>query len=153
MSPEKVISQIEFEIEQVDKLLDLYESLLNQSKNGEPDLVEITALASVLHSFYNGIENTFLTIAKRIDKVVPEGKQWHRDILIQMAKKTEKRSPVISTELKIKLAEYLAFRHFYRHSYSFNLRWDEIEKLVCPLLKIWDEVKKELNQFLNKVEK
>ena len=36
-----------------------------------PDLVEITALASVLHSFYNGLENVFLSISKAVDADVP----------------------------------------------------------------------------------
>ncbi|MFQ6033110.1 MAG: hypothetical protein ACE5K2_09345, partial [Candidatus Zixiibacteriota bacterium] len=132
-----VISQIKFEMEQIDQLLDSYTDLLTRSQKSTPNLVEITAIASVLHSFYNGIENIFLSIAKRLDEYVPNGFQWHRDLLIQMTQKTPKRNQVISEEMAQELADYLGFRHFYRHSYSFFLEWGEVEKLVILLQKTW----------------
>jgi hypothetical protein len=59
-------------------------------------LVEITATASVLHSFYNGLENIFLTIAKGLDESVPSGAKWHRELLMQMADTNPKRGPVLN---------------------------------------------------------
>lgn len=58
---EKVVSQIEFEIKQIDRLFELYAGLLERVQEGTPGLVDVTAVASVLHSFYNGLENVFLT--------------------------------------------------------------------------------------------
>ena len=144
-----VVSQIEFEMEQIDQLLDSYTDLLIRSQKSTPNLVEITAIASVLHSFYNGTENIFLSIAKGFDEHVPNGSQWHRDLLIQMTQKTPKRTQVISEEMAQKLADYLGFRHFYRHSYSFFLEWGEVEKLVIPLQKMWMQLKEELSQFVS----
>lgn len=136
-------------MEQIDQLLDSYTDLLTRSQKSTPNLVEITAIASVLHSFYNGIENIFLSIAKRLDEYVPNGFQWHRDLLIQMTQKTPKRNQVISEEMAQELADYLGFRHFYRHSYSFFLEWGEVEKLVILLQKTWMQLKEELNQFVS----
>jgi len=144
-----VVSQIEFQIEQIDQLFDSYADLLERSQKSTPDLVEITAIASVLHSFYNGVENIFLSIAKGMDEDLPGGSQWHRDLLIRMSQKTSKRRHVISEEMAQRLAEYLGFRHFYRHSYSFFLEWGEIEKLVSSLRKMWTQLKKELSLFIN----
>jgi hypothetical protein len=144
-----VVSQIKFEIDQIDGLLDSYTELLNRSQKSKPDLIEITAIASVLHSFYNGVENIFLSIAKGIDNFVPEGFQWHRNLLLLMTQKTAKRSHVISEKMAQNLAQYLGFRHFYRHSYSFFLEWSEVEKLVIPLQKMWAELKNELGLFMN----
>lgn len=84
---EKVVSQISFEISQIDGLFESYSNLLLRIRQEKPDLIETTAIASVLHSFYNGLENIFLCIAKRIDQNIPEGDQWHRDLLYQMGKK------------------------------------------------------------------
>ena len=39
-------------------------------------MVERTALGSVLHSFYTGLEGIFLTVAKRVDEQVPSGNRW-----------------------------------------------------------------------------
>jgi hypothetical protein len=144
----KVISQIKFEIEQIDHLFELYAGLLERVQEGTPDLVDITAVASVLHSFYNGLENIFLSIAKGIDTDVPADTRWHRDLLARMTESTSSRGPVLTTETAHQLADYLGFRHFFRHSYSFFLEWDELEKLVTPLAKVWGQVKDELELFL-----
>jgi len=88
---EKVISQIKFEIGQVDQLFESYADLLKRARRETPDLVEATAVASVLHSFYNGLENIFLAIAKGIDAEVPSGAQWHRGLLTKMTESATSR--------------------------------------------------------------
>jgi hypothetical protein len=65
-----------------------------------------------------------------------------------MTQETGTRGRVLSAELAGKLIDYLSFRHFYRHSYSFFLEWEELEKLVTILPEIWSQAKQELNQFL-----
>ena len=62
-----------FEIGQIDQLLAVYADLVERVQQRPPDLVEITAIASVLHSFYNGLENIFLSIAKGVDQQVYTG--------------------------------------------------------------------------------
>jgi len=146
---EQVISQVKFEIGQIDQLFESYADLLERVQKNIPDLVEITAVASVLHSFYNGLENIFLSIAKGIDADVPAGSQWHRDLLTRMTESTARREPVLTVEMAHRLADYLGFRHFYRHSYSFFLDWDEMEKLVTPLAEVWAQVKDQLQLFLD----
>jgi hypothetical protein len=145
----KTISQIEFEIGQIDRLFEAYADLLERIHENKPDLVEITALASVLHSFYNGLENIFLSIAKGIDMDVPTGSQWHRDLLTRMQENTSHRGTVLRVETTQKLADYMGFRHFYRHSYSFFLEWNELEKLLTPLAEVWAQVKTELQLFID----
>jgi len=63
---------VNFEIGQIDQLLKSYTDILYRVQEDTPDLVELTALASVLHSFYNGLEKIFLVIAKKVDKNVPK---------------------------------------------------------------------------------
>lgn len=150
-STEKAIADIRYEIEQTDTLLETYADLLDTTEAGTPSLVELTAVASVVHSFYNGIENMLLTVAKIIDRDVPTSPQWHRDLLLHMSQPTSTRTAVISEDLAATLINYMAFRHFYRHSYSFVLSWDELEKLVRPLSQVWGQTKAELCSFLSGV--
>jgi hypothetical protein len=145
---DNVVSQVTFEIGQIDQLLAVYADLVERVQQRPPDLVEITAMASVLHSFYNGLENIFLSIVKGLDQQVPTGDQWHRDLLIHMTRETANRGSVMSTALAQKLADYLGFRHFYRHSYSFFLEWDKLQGLVTSLSEVWAQVKEELYRFL-----
>ena len=151
MVNQKAVSQIEFEIGQVDSLLEDYAELLEQVKQGEPSLIEVTAVASVLHSFYNGMENIFLSIAKEIDGDVPTGAQWHRELLTRMSKATLTRQAILTEALMQRLADYLAFRHFFRHSYSFSLEWGELERLVVPLLEVWQQTRTEFLAFIGEL--
>lgn len=115
----QVVSEIVFEIGQIDQLLNVYAELLHRVQERDPDTVEIAAVATVLHSFYTGLENVFTSVAKGIDNSVPSGGQSHRDLLRQMSQETELRMPLVSKRTAKTLSEYLGFRHFYRHSYSF----------------------------------
>src|SRR4030042_3854253 len=99
----------------------------------------MTAVASVIHSFYNGIENIFIIISKNIDKTVHSEFNWHTALLNSMAADNKKRIAVISAGLNEQLEEYLAFRHFFRHSYKFKLEWEKIESLVKNLFTVWNK--------------
>ena len=117
--------KINYQIGQIDKLLKKYNSLIKESTQHPPNDVEITALASVLHSFYHGLENIFSIIAEEMDEYLPEGEDWHKELLSQMAQDKSNRKAVISEKTQEKLGEYLTFRHFYRHSYSYFLDWEK----------------------------
>jgi len=148
---DSVEKKIRFELDQIGKLLDKYDYLLTKANSDEEmDDIEVTALASVLHSFYNAVENIFLQISKNIDGNVPRGSNWHKDLLIQMSEDTRNREEIISRELQLKLLEYLAFRHFFRHSYSFYLDWDEMEELVVNMGQVKEEFEEEIEDFLEK---
>ena len=149
MFPKQMIERIRFELEQIDDFLAAYEELLDECRFKEPDLIKLTAVASVLHSFYNGVENILLQVARNIDESVPEGNQWHRDLLIQASTAMSTRIPILSPQSREFLADYMAFRHFYRHSYSFCLKWNELEKLVRQLPHVWPMVKGEIKTFLD----
>lgn len=56
----------------------------------------MTILGSVLHSFYNGLENIFNIIAKNIDSSVPTGNKSHQELLHQMAIKNSMRDEIIN---------------------------------------------------------
>lgn len=140
--------KISFEISELEKELDSYKLLFELCKTKEPDLIEITAIASVLHSFYNGIEGIFMIISKQIDKYIPQSYNWHSDLLKRMTEKNEARKNVISQETFDILEEYLGFRHFFRHSYKFRLDWNKLENLTINLNETWTKLKKEINTFL-----
>ncbi|MCL4264921.1 MAG: hypothetical protein KJ069_17005 [Anaerolineae bacterium] len=145
---DKTVKKILFEITQIDQLLVAYADLLETIQTEAPDIVQTTAVASLLHSFYNGIENIFKVIASEIDHATPEGHAWHQQLIEQMTTKSEQRPAVISAETANVLSEYLSFRHFYRHSYSFFLEWARMENLVLPLGGVWGAVKNELQSFI-----
>lgn len=148
MISSKLISQVEFELSQLDKLFDSYQELFQKALYQPLNNIEIAAMASVIHSFYNGVENIFLLVAKHVDASVPNNGQWHRDLLIQMSKPSEHRQAVISADLLASLSTYLGFKHFFRHSYAFFLDWDKLSPLVVELPIVWQQVKREIQVFI-----
>ena len=141
--------QIRFKISDLDKLFLEYDLIFKKAENEIPDLFDMTILGSVLHSFYNGLENIFEIIAKNIDNNVPIGNKSHQELLHQMASENENRAEIINEELYLKLREYATFRHFYRHAYSFQLNWEKMKPLVKDIHSIWKEIKNKLEYFIN----
>ena len=137
-------SKIEHEINQIDELLTSYSPLLKLAQLRTPDLTEKSALATVLHSFYGGIENLFGIIAKEIDHEIPSGGNWHRSLLNLMSQNNEHRDKVLAKNEREMLLEYLSFRHFFRHAYSFSLDWDQMRSLVIDIEKNWGIIKKKI---------
>lgn len=124
--------------------------VFQKAQSSIPDLFDMTVLGSVLHSFYNGLENIFTIIAKNIDRNVPIGNKSHQELLQQMTTETNYRSSLIDNALYLKLREYATFRHFYRHAYSFQLNWEKMQPLVSDVKDTWENVKSSLEIFISK---
>jgi len=145
---DRLRKQIEVEIEQLQHLLATYRPLLEESKEAAPTEIELSALAAMLHSFYTGVENIFKRVAVEVDKDMPRGEMWHRDLLERMGRGSRFRRPVISPSLKERLREYLEFRHVFRQAYSFQLRWDKMRSLVSDCQQLLHSLRNELEAFL-----
>ena len=131
----------------IDDLLSTYDELLGRVRHRKPDVVEIAALGSVLHSFYNGVEGIFLLIIKQIDKQTPSDPAWHQTLLNQVLESTESRASVITSDTASGLAAYMKFRHFFRHAYTFMLDWERLQPLVDELRTVWGNAKGEIAVF------
>jgi hypothetical protein len=116
----KLRNQIDVERKQLNRLIDEHRSLLDSCVTSEPNAIELSALATFLHSFYSGIENSLKRVAVEIDGGAPSGEAWHRQLLASMATETNARPSVLSKTLYETVREYLAFRHFFRQAYSFR---------------------------------
>ncbi len=153
MSHENVIEDVEVEIKRIEKLTADYKPLLKRVKVQEPDIVELGSLAMLLHSFYNGLENIFTRIARKVDEELPRGEGWHRELLRQMATETERRNLVVLSESACQdLEEYLGFRHFSRHAYAFDLDWELMKDLVERLPAVKQRVLGEIRSFITKLD-
>ena len=146
---DKIIKeQIQFKINEIDKLFLEYDLIFKKIESTTPDLFDMTILGSVLHSFYNGLENIFDIIAKNIDGSVPAGNKSHQELLHQMASENSMRDEVIDEKLYLKLREYATFRHFYRHAYSFQLNWEKMKPLAQNIHIVWEESKQSLYKLI-----
>ena len=134
-------------LDDIGDLLDSYESLFIRVNQREPDNIELAALATVLQSFYNGVESIFLLVSKQIDNATPGDPSWHQVLLNQMIAATNKRAYLIHPDTASMLAPYLKFRHFFRHAYVFMLDWRQMKPLIDNLGAVWNTVRDDIMVF------
>lgn len=127
MSPE-LLKRIGLELKLIDKEVVLLSVLLKKAQVSEIDEIESRAAASCLHSVYNGYEKIFLMLAKDRGISVNSDHRWHKDLLDKMA------SLFFDNQQVEQLNMLLGFRHFYRHAYSFSLKWENMLPLIEMLL-------------------
>lgn len=87
--------------------------------------LELAGVAALIHNFYNGIENILKQVLISSGKEIPKGSSWHRDMV-----NTAVSSNIISESTAKEMRQYLAFRHFFSHGYSFDLD----KKRIIPLV-------------------
>ncbi len=131
------LSRIEKEIETAQKIVELPQDEVAHYDRG--------AIGYLLHNFYNGCENIFKAIGRFFENDM--GPQtWHKDLLKRMKLEVPGFRPrVVDDHLYAQLDEFRAFRHKFRHSYSFELDWER-EKLL--LRKYPDTMKSLKRQVL-----
>ncbi|MBQ8678228.1 MAG: hypothetical protein IJ530_00525 [Treponema sp.] len=140
-------TKINYEISQIDELIDKSQVLLSLVKNKEPDFVEITAIGGILHSFYNGIENIFVLIGKTLDFDFKSSPQWHRNLIDCMFEQPD----FLPSDLRLLLTEYMGFRHFYRHTYGYTIKWEKCSHLFLGLPDFWNTVKTAISRYIENV--
>jgi len=151
MQHKNAINDIEFEIQRIETLMEKYQPLLKKIEKEEPSFIEMGSLAMLLHSFYNGLENIFSRIVKKMDEEIPHGEFWHKKLLDRMIIINEKRKfAVLTKETYEDLKEYLGFRHFSRHAYAFDLDWNLMKDLILRLNEIKIKVLSEIKIFIKK---
>jgi hypothetical protein len=138
------IEQAVIDLAGVDKRVN---ELLTQARQSS-DRAYLEAAALYLHTFYSGVEQIFVDIAREIDENVPAHENWHMALLRQMAAEVPtRRPPVITIDSRHCLDEYRAFRHVVRNVYTFNLNPNRIAELADGLPACYQAVQHDLEQF------
>ncbi|HBR17605.1 MAG TPA: hypothetical protein DD725_08380 [Deltaproteobacteria bacterium] len=142
----RVVSEVKEELEKIDALI----LELDRHRSVRPEnSFYLRAVASILHDFYCGAERIFIRIAEELNGGIPEGENWHIQLLKDMGLEIEKVRPsVISHDASKRLREYLEFRHRFRNIYGFELEWEKMKGLRERLPVVAEEFKKEMKQFL-----
>jgi len=151
METERLAQEVHIELGLIEELITSHELLIKKVDQDPPDAIEKSACAALLHSFYNGIEKIFVQIGKRVDGKLPSTPYWHQELINAMAQKTGNRDHVISPELQEKLIPYLGFRHFFRHAYTFQFKWEKMRGLIAELNEVYTDFKKEICIFVDSI--
>jgi hypothetical protein len=98
----------------------------------------VLALAAVaLHGFYTGTESILERVARLVDREVPEGDRWHRELLAQACVDVEGVRPaLVPPSLMRDLGDLLGFRHFFRQAYGIVLEPTRVVPLLATLERV-----------------
>ncbi len=132
--------RIEVELENIDRVLLEFP----KSELASLSILELAGVATLIHNFYNGIENIIKQIILSKDIPVPQGNAWHKD-LIDIACQNK----ILSDSTKDILKQYLAFRHFFTHAYALDLYPDRMIPLVEKVTKTYNLFKKDIQPYLS----
>jgi len=102
-------------------------------------VIELAAIATFLHNFYNGIENILKQSLGMKNIRIIKSDNWHKELLTLSV-----AHGVISDSLSDELYEYLSFRHFFVHAYGFMLEEAPLEALAQNVPKIWQQFMSEI---------
>ena len=131
--------RIAVELENIDKVLSQLSKGINSPRLSD---LELAGVAALVHNFYNGIENILKQAVRLRKHKVPQGPNWHRDLLVLAVS-----SKIVSRKTCEALKPYLAFRHFFSHSYAFDLDQERIFPLVRDIQKIYAQFRRDLEKF------
>lgn len=112
---------------------------------GQAERVDAAALR--LQSFYTGVERCFTQIVRVFNGGPPQGQDWHRRLLERMALESEQRPALLDPQTCDGLAELLRFRHVVRHLYAYELRPDQVKRLLVQATGLWPRLEGQLLGF------
>lgn len=146
---ENLAERIRGEVTDLAEVIDRAEQAWQLVQHGPPEqYAYVDSVALNLHSFYSGLEKLFELIARYVDRNLPEGEMWHRDLLHQMSHDfSEIRPAVISQHSAVIVDEFRRFRHLVRNVYTINLVPEKMEGLMDTLPEFWPALRAELLAF------
>ena len=105
--------------------------------------VELAAIATFLLNIYNGIENILKQILKSRGIKIHRSETWHKELL-----DVSVTQGLITDKLADELREYLAFRHFFIHSYGFMLDEEHLKRLTDKVFDVWGAFSSRIDEVL-----
>jgi hypothetical protein len=104
-------------------------------------------LAVLVHRFYTSVESAIERVERTLGSV-PEGPEWHHDLLRGATYELEGVRPaILGDETYRRLSEILRFRHFFRHAYAVELDENKLGVVVGHLVASHGSVDDELRRF------
>ncbi|MBI5305599.1 MAG: hypothetical protein HY868_25950 [Chloroflexi bacterium] len=147
----KLAKRIRTEPADLEQVVSRCEEALKRSRSSADDLY-LDSVALNLQGFYFGVEHLLQLIATTIDGNLPQGAEWHKELLEQLSQEMPGIRPAILSEnSKILLDSYRSIRHVVRFTYTFRREPNRLEELTEKLRPTFSIVRRELDAFADLV--
>jgi len=134
--------------EEIERIFDKIED----RRHGEGE-ANLESLAYQLHNLYCAFEDLLKIVADFFENHIEESSRYHRALLWRMKMSIEGVRPALLSETSYKLLDSLrAFRHVFRHAYSYELDPKKLGLVVEDALKLRGLHQGEINHFLEQLQ-
>jgi hypothetical protein len=140
-------ARLRAELQDLERVVARVEQLSRKAaERDDPDYCDGVALN--LHGFYAGVERLLEMVTREIDGAMPQGPDWHREILSQCSIDLPGARPaVIDTATRAALDEYRAFRHLVRNAYAFAVQPLRVQTLASQVRGCYDRLAADVARF------
>lgn len=139
--------EVESQVQEIEKIYSKIEH--RKTKRG---IVNIESLSYQLHNLYCAFEDLFQIVADYFENNIEEEKKYHRELLKRMSLSIEGVRPALLSEVCFRLLDSLrAFRHFFRHAYSYELDPKKVDIVLKDALNLKSLYGRDLDSFLKKL--
>ncbi|MEM8832882.1 MAG: nucleotidyltransferase domain-containing protein, partial [Cyanobacteria bacterium P01_G01_bin.19] len=140
-------SRLEDEMMALENNVETLQKALEQTQS-IPEMFVTPALASYIADFYTGCERLSERVAVTLDGGLPQGNNWHQELLKQVAEPGgDNRPPLWSGSLLLELDEYRKFRHLTRHIYNIKLQPERVLALATKIPSVLVRIKQAIALF------
>ena len=144
-------AEIDAQVKEIDRI---YQEIEDRRQGAEQSRPVLESLGYQLHNLYCAFEDLFKIVAQCFENQIKDISQYHKELLRRISLPVEGVRPrLISEEASREMDELRAFRHFFRHAYSYELRYEKIKFPLDSARKLQGIYKRDIAQFLNTVEK
>ncbi|MEW6618207.1 MAG: hypothetical protein AB1422_02455 [bacterium] len=136
------------QIEEIEKLYVRIED--RKQKRGKSG---IESLAYQLHNLYCAFEDLFKIVTDSFDNHIQNKTHYHIELLRRMTMTIEGIRPALISQENYELLDNLrAFRHLFRHAYSYELDERKIKIVLADAIKLKKRYQNDINIFLKSIE-
>lgn len=132
------------QLEAIDRIYDRIE----KRRTGQgPAYME--SLAYQLHNLYCAYEDLFKIVAEHFENQIEDETRWHRELLWRMTLSIEGVRPALLSRESFRLLDSLrAFRHFFRHAYTYELDPRKVQLVLEDALAVRKRISDDVHRFL-----
>jgi len=140
--------------EQIKGIEKIYTDIGDREKGIRRSKIKLESLGYKLHNLYCAFEDLFSIVARYFENQFQDISQYHRELLRRISLSIEGVRPrLISEETFKELDELRAFRHFFRHAYSYELHYEKIKIPLDSAKRLKDLYQKDIARFLETIER
>lgn len=143
-------SELDAQIKEIERL---FSDVDDRKKGSKRSKAKLESLAYKLHNLYCAFEDLFKTVARHFENQVEDIARYHKELLKRMGLKIEGVRPALLSEDAFKfLDELRAFRHFFRHAYDYELKYEKVRPVIESADKLRGLYKADIERFLKELE-